>query len=185
MNALRWTLPLAALGLLALGAQPASAACQLQWQPDPFGNSGGSLVYVCDDPSAPTGGASGGSSGGKKKPTYASIVVAMGTLNDGDLTFSGAYSAGYSKRSKAVSGAKRACRREFGGRCKEYATARNGWAALVATLNHQDHLRVFGATGKKHKSALGAATRKARRAFGGDPPAEIQRVRAVRSKARR
>jgi hypothetical protein len=182
MKPLRLTLaPLVLGAVLLIGTEQASAGCQLQWQPDPFGGSGGYLDYVCNDPSAPTGNAG---SGGKKrkKPTHAAIVVSLATLNDGDLTFSGSYSAGYAKKRTAVSSAKRACRREFGGRCKPFATARNGWAALVATLTADDRLRVFGGNAKKHGAALEEATRKARAAFGGDPPHDIQRVRAVRSK---
>ena len=35
------------------GSERAAADCQLQWQPDPFGESGGSLVPVCDGPFSP------------------------------------------------------------------------------------------------------------------------------------
>ena len=179
---MRWTLPIAALVASAtFGTAPASADCQLQWQPDPFGGTGGSLVYVCGNPEAPTG-----NSGGKhkKKPSYAAITVSLRSLNDGDKTFGGAYAAGYNRKSKAVRKAKAACRGEFTGRCRPVATARNGWAALVATMDAQQRIRVFGGKGKKAQSALRAAERKAHRAFGGNPP-NLARVRAVRSKSAR
>jgi hypothetical protein len=184
MRALRWTLPLAAFCVVALGsAEQASAGCQLQWQPDPFGTSGGYLDYVCGDPSAPTGGSGGsGGKGGKKKPSYASIVVNVNTLNDDDTTFVGATSAGYGKKRKAVRAAVRACRRDQPGVCESIVTARNGWAVLIVTARTDGSLVVFGGNDKNRESAFQEAEARARESFGGTTPNEIQRVRAVRSK---
>jgi hypothetical protein len=189
MLALRWILApvVLMLAMLAtLATEQASAACQLQWVSD-FGTGGGHLVYVCDDPSAPTGGGGSAAGDGGKRPTHAAIVVSIPTLNDGDPNneFSGAFAAGYRKQAKAIRKAKGACRREFGGPCKKFATARNGWAALVVTLTAGGDLRPFGGSAKERGPAFREATRKARRAFGGDPPNPIARVRAVRSKTAR
>jgi hypothetical protein len=171
--------------MLTVGAGQASAGCQLQWQPDPFGGSGGSLHPVCDDPSAPTGNSNG--SGGKKKrkkPSYAAIVVNTTTLNDGDNTFVGATSAGYPKKRKAVRSAVRACRRDEPGVCETVVTARNGWAALIVTAREDGSLVVFGGSDKECGPAFEKANRSARESFGGSTPNPIERVRAVRSRAR-
>jgi Domain of unknown function (DUF4189) len=174
----------AVAAVLLLGAEQASAGCQLQWQPDPLGGSGGYLDYVCGDPSAPTGNSDG--SGGEKKrnSSFASIVVNMTTLNDGDNEFAGATSAGYPKRKKAVRRALRACRRDLPGRCKSIVTARNGWAALIVTARKDGSLVVFGGNAKKREPAFQEANARARRAFGGTTPNPIERVKAVRSRAR-
>lgn len=73
---LRSTLALlAALGLAAVAAPPATAKCVTKWQPDFSGQSGGSLVLDCfSTPSV--GGGSGGSKPAKKprtKPTGAEL----------------------------------------------------------------------------------------------------------------
>ena len=172
---------------LALAPARADANCQVQWEPDPFGDSGGSLGIICDDPTAPTGNV-GASSKKKKKrkppPSHASISVNMTTLNDGDLTFVGATAAGYATKRKAVRASVRACHRDQPGICKSLVTARNGWAALVATLTPQGQLVVFGGNAKGHFGAFAEAEERARAAFGGTAPNSIQRVRAVRSRAR-
>ncbi|MGH8956898.1 MAG: hypothetical protein ACRDVF_18005 [Microbacterium sp.] len=176
----------AAIATLTVGAGPAGAGCQLQWQPDPFGGSGGSLHPVCDDPSAPTGSSdgSGGKQNKKKKPSFASIVVNMTTLNDDDTTFVGATSAGYAKKRLAVRKALRACRRDQPGLCESIVTARNGWAVLIVTAEADGSLVVFGDNDKVRESAFQEAERRARESFGGSTPNPIQRVRAVRSRAR-
>jgi hypothetical protein len=172
----------AAIVVLTVGAGQATAGCQLQWQPDPLGDTGGYLDYVCGDPAAPTGSADG--SGGHKKPSYASIVVNMTTLNDGDTSFAGATSAGYPKKAKAVRAAKRACHRDQPGLCKSIVTARNGWAVLVVTARTDGSLVVFGGDDENRESAFQEAEARARASFGGTAPNPIERVRAVRSRAR-
>lgn len=172
----------------ALGAADRAAAeCQLQWQPDPFGESGGSLVPVCDDPSAPTGDAGGSgddAGGGKPEPSYAAIAVNMTTVGDGDGEFSGAASAGHETRAIAIREAVRACRENEPGRCRSVVSARDGWAALVVTADQAGRLRVFGGSGRTYDAAFGAATRKARAALGSAIGGPIERVQAVRSKPR-
>jgi hypothetical protein len=180
----------AAVGFtLTLGAGQARAQCQVQWEPDPFGDSGGSLGIICNDPSAPTG--SVGASGPKKKkkrkppPSHASIAVNLTDLNNGDLSFSGAFSAGYKTKREAIRKSERACRRAApGSDCESLVTARNGWAAIVATLTPAGQLVVFGGSAKRYESAFQEAEERARDAFGGTAPHEIQRVRGVRSRAR-
>lgn len=186
MKAGRWTIAVTVLCVVALGgAERASAGCQLQWQPDPFGTSGGYLDYVCDDASAPTGDVgAGGGSDGPKEPSYASVVVNMTTLNDGDTTFVGATSAGYSKKQKAVRAAVRACQRDQPGDCRSVVTARNGWAVLIVTAATDGSLVVFGGDDKNRESAFQEAEARARESFGGTTPNDIQRVQAVYSKAR-
>jgi hypothetical protein len=173
--------------MLTLGAGEARAQCQVQWEPDPFGDSGGSLGIICGDPTAPTGNVADSPPRKEKKrkppPSHASIAVDVTDLNSGDLSFSGAYSAGYAKKRAAVRSAVRACQRELRGTCKSFAVARNGWAALVATLRHDGTLTVFGGSGKSYNAAFADAERRARNSFGGTAPHEIQRVRAVRSRA--
>jgi hypothetical protein len=174
----------AAAVVLLLGAERASAGCQLQWQPDPFGGSGGHLAYVCGDSSAPTGNSDGSGGKKKRKPSFASIVVNLTTLNDGDNEFAGATSAGYPKKETAVRRAVRACRRDLPGRCKSIVTARNGWAALIVTAREDGSLVVFGGNARQREPAFQEANARARRAFGGTTPNPIERVRAVRSRAR-
>lgn len=175
-----------ALLILALGAGQASAACQLQWQPDPFGDSGGSLVMVCDDPSAPTGDADGKGEGneGKAGSSFASITVNETTLDDGDSEFSGAFAAGYAKRGKAIQAALRACHRAKPGKCKSVVTVRNGWAAIVVTAREDGGLVVFGGADRNREAAFSKAEERVYERFGGDPPNHIERVRAVHSRAR-
>lgn len=175
-----------ALAGLTVGAGQASAACQLQWQPDPFGESGGSLVMVCDDPAAPTGDVDGkgDGKGALERPSFASITVNMTTLHDGDTEFSGATAAGYSRRAKAIQAAVRACHRAGPGVCKSVATARDGWAVVVVTAKEDGRLVVFGAEDKNRERAFKRAEARARASFGGTPPGPIGRVRAVHSRVR-
>ncbi|MGH2922467.1 MAG: DUF4189 domain-containing protein, partial [Solirubrobacterales bacterium] len=176
----------AAIVALTVGAGQADANCQVQWEPDPFGDSGGSLGIVCGGPNAPTGnvdGSAGKTKTKKKKkppPSHASIAVNLTTLNDGDLAFVGAYSAGYDSKRKAVRASERACRRDQPGECDSIVSARNGWAVLVATLTPDRRLVVFGGSAKSYDSAFQEAEERARDAFGGAAPFEIQRVRGVR-----
>ncbi len=175
-----------ALAGLTVGAGQASAACQLQWQPDPFGESGGSLVMVCDDPAAPTGDADGDRGGGqaRKEPTFASITVNMTSLGDGDTTFAGAAAAGYRSREKAIKAALKACRRAQPGVCKSVVTARDGWAALVVTARADGGLVVFGGADANRARAFAEAEERALASFGGTAPNPIERVSAVHSRAR-
>lgn len=173
---------------LTLGAGQARANCQVQWEPDPFGDSGGSLGIICGGATAPTGNVDGsaGKKGKQKKkpPSHASIAVNLTTLNDGDLSFVGAYSAGFETKRKAVRASERACRRDQPGECDSLVTARNGWAVLVATLTPDGRLVVFGGSDRRYEGAFQEAEERARDAFGGTAPFEIQRVRGVRSRAR-
>lgn len=188
----RWGVQIAVALLAVLagtlaGADPASAACQLQWQPDLSGETGGSLVLVCDDPSAPTGNAGTTDDGGggkhqKPETSFAAIAVNMTTLEDGDGDFSGATSAGHRTRANANRAAVRACRRGPAGRCKSVVSARDGWAALVVTADKAQRLRVFGGSGRTYDAAFGAATRRARAAMGEAIGGPIERVQAVRSR---
>ncbi len=178
----------AAVLTLTLGAGAASARCQVQFAPDLSGETGGSLELICGYPDAPTGTVDGPGSGGKKEkkrkppPSFASIAVNLTTLNDGDFTFSGATSAGYATKRKAVRASQQACRR-VPGECDSIVTARNGWAAMVTTLVPGGGLVVFGGTGDSYESAFQEAEERAREAFGGTAPHEIQRVKGVRSRA--
>jgi hypothetical protein len=179
----------AALAVALLAPAEADAQCQVQWEPDPFGDSGGSLGIVCGDPNAPTGNVGSESQKKEKKkrkppPSFASMAVNMTTLNDGDLSFAGSTSAGYATKQKAVRASVRACHRDEPGVCKSLVTARNGWAALVATLDPDQRLVVFAGNAKGYFDAFAEAEERAREAFGGTAPYEIQRVRAVRSRAR-
>ncbi len=172
---------------LVLGAGQASARCQVQFFPDLSGETGGSLGLVCGYPDAPTGSVDGSDGKKKKKkkppPSYASIVVNLTTLNDGDLNFTGATAAGYETKREAIRKAERACvRAQPGSVCQSRVTARNGWAALVATLTPDQRLVVFGGNGKTLESAFQEAEAHAREAFGGTAPSEIQRVKGVRSR---
>jgi uncharacterized protein DUF4189 len=181
---------LLAAALAALAASDrAAASCQLQWQPDPFGESGGSLVPVCDDPSAPTGEAGdsddpGGSGDGQREPSFAAIVVNMTTVEDGDGEFTGTASAGHRTRAIAIREAKRACHRNESGECRTVATVKDGWVALVVGADAAQRLRVFGGSGRSYEAAFGAATRQAREALGENVGGPIERVKAVRSKPR-
>ena len=172
-----------ALASLA-GAGPAAADCQLQWQPDPFGESGGSLVPICDDPSAPTGdaGESEGGKAGERESSYAAIAVNMTTLGDGDGELNGAASAGHRTKAIAIREAVRACRRNEPGECKSVVSAKDGWAALVVTADEARRLHVFGGSGRSYEAAFGAATRRAREAMGAAIAGPIERVQAVRSR---
>lgn len=173
--------------LAALAASDrAAASCQLQWQPDPFGESGGSLVPVCDDPSAPTGeaGGSDGAGGGQREASFAAIVVNMATIEDGDGEFTGTASAGNRTRAIAIREAKRACHRNEPGECRTVATVKDGWVALVVGADAAMRLRVFGGSGRSYEAAFGAATRRARAALGENLGGPIERVKAVRSKPR-
>lgn len=176
----------AVLGALA-ATDRAAASCQLQWQPDPFGESGGSLVPVCDDPSAPTGDAgdsngSGSGEGGRREPSFAAIVVNMTTVEDGDGEFTGTASAGHRTRAIAIREAKRACHRNDPGVCRTVATVEDGWVALVVGADKEQRLRVFGCNGRSYEAAFGAATRRARSALGANLGGPIERVKAVRSR---
>ncbi len=177
---------LAVVGAALAGADGAAASCQLQWQPDLSGETGGSLVLVCDDPSAPTGDAgeadSGAGEGGKRESSYAAIAVNMTTVSDGDGALSGATSAGGKTRAIAVREAVRACRRGEPGKCKSVVSAKDGWAALVVTADQAGRLRVFGAGARSYEAAFDAATHKARSALGGATGGPIERVKAVRSR---
>jgi hypothetical protein len=174
-----------ALASLA-GAGQAAADCQLQWQPDPFGESGGSLVPICDDPTAPTGDAGesgdGGGKAGERESSYAAIAVNMTTLADGDGELSGAASAGHRTKAIAIREAVRACRRNEPGECKSVVSAKDGWAALVVTADQARRLHVFGGSGRSYEAAFGAATRRARAAMGAAIAGPIERVQAVRSR---
>lgn len=179
----------AAILTLTLGAGQASARCQVQFAPDLSGETGGSLELICGYPDAPTGtvdGSGGGTKQTKKKkppPSHASIAVNLTDLGDGDFSFVGATSAGYATKREAVLKAERACRRFKPGDCDSVVTAKNGWAALVATLNSAGTLVVFGGNGDTYESAFQEAEERAREAFGGTAPHEIQRVKGVRSRA--
>lgn len=181
----------AAIAFATAGAGEAQAQCQVQWEPDPFGDSGGSLGIICGDPSSPTGGVDDKAVKRAKKkkrkppPSYASIAVNVTDLNDGDLSFSGVYSAGYAKKRAAVRSAVGTCQKRLPGACKSFAVARNGWAAVVATLRHDGTLTAFGGTGRNYEGAFQDAERRARAALGAPTPFEIQRVRAVFSRAKR
>lgn len=166
------------------GAGPAAADCQLQWQPDPFGESGGGLIPLCDDPSAPTGdaGETGGGDGGKRESSYAAIAINMTTLADGDFELNGAASAGSRTRAIAIREAERACRQNEPGRCKSVVSVKDGWAALVVTADQARRLRVFGGSGRTYEAAFGAATRRARAVLGTSIAGPIDRVQAVRSR---
>lgn len=169
------------------GAGRAAADCQLQWQPDPFGESGGSLVPVCDDPSAPTGdagegGGGGGNEEGRREASYAAIAVNMTTLADGDNQLSGAASAGHRTQAIAIREAVRACRRNEPGECRIVVSAKDGWAALVVTADQAGRLRVFGGSGGSYEAAFGAAARRARAAMGDSLGGPIERIQAVRSR---
>lgn len=184
-------LAVAAIAFASLGAERADARCQLQFAPDLSGETGGSLELVCGLPDAPTGGVDDAAVKQAKKkkrkppPSYASIAVNVTDLNNGDLSFSGVYSAGYAKKRAAVRSAVGNCQKRLTGACKSFAVARNGWAALVATLRQDGTLTAFGGTGRSYESAFQDAERRARAALGAPTPAEIQRVRAVFSRAKR
>ena len=159
---------LAVLVAALAAADRASAARQLQWQVDLSGETGGSLVLVCDDPSAPTGdagqgGDDGGAGGsGKQESSFAAIAVNTTSISDGDGDgeFSGATSAGGKTRAIAVREAVRACRKGEPGRCKSVVSAKDGWAALVVTADQAGRLRVFGADAGSYDAAFDAATRR-------------------------
>ena len=180
----------AAILTVTLGAGQASARCQVQWVPDISGDQAGTLDLICGLPDAPTGtvdGSAGGTKEKKKKreppPSHASIAVNLTDLNDGDLSFVGATSAGYETKRKAVRKSERACRKFKPGDCDSVVTAKNGWAAMVATLNSAGTLVVFGGNGDTYESAFQEAEERARDSFGGTAPHEIQRVKGVRSRA--
>ena len=144
-----------------------------------------SAILICDGDTGTAGTGRGDKPNGKKRkppPQFGAIALNPVPVNG---QYKGSTTAGYATKGKARMRALRRCAADSGGACAVKATARNGWAVLVAAAGSDGIPRFFSGTGRTQFSAQDAAERRARQALGADLTGQIKLVVGVDTRARK